>query len=85
MSCHLLVFRTSRFDNFATFHEPSHTGDYKYKCDAGNGCTFKSTRDGERDVKVREFMSVFPLTLSRPDRAEASINTSLSSAPQRLS
>ena len=37
-------YRTSRFDNYVTFHEPSHTGGYKYRCDADNGCTFHSTR-----------------------------------------
>ena len=37
-------YKTSRFDNYTTFHEPSHTGEYKYRCDANNGCTFRSTR-----------------------------------------
>ena len=37
-------YATSRLDNYVQFHLPQHTGVYKYKCDAGNGCTFKTTR-----------------------------------------
>lgn len=38
------TYATSRVDNYHQFHLPRHTGNYKYMCDAGNGCTFRSTR-----------------------------------------
>ena len=40
----IFLCRTERYDNYVTFHEPFHTGEYRFKCDADNGCTFKSTR-----------------------------------------
>ena len=37
-------YTTSRVDNYHQFHLPRHTGNYKFRCDADNGCTFRSTR-----------------------------------------
>ena len=37
-------FKTDRRDNYVQFHLPQHTGEYKFKCEEDNGCTFKTTR-----------------------------------------
>ena len=37
-------YTTYRQDNYTQFHLPQHTGDYKYRCEAANGCQFRSTR-----------------------------------------
>jgi len=37
-------YSTYRLDNYQQFHLPQHTGVYKYKCEAGNGCVYRSTR-----------------------------------------